>query len=118
MTLFRIGDFALHSGDRSRWKIECDSLTDEDWAALALMVVERVKPFTAVRGVPRGGLKLAKALEPYRSFGNGVLIVDDVLTTGASMEQARRGRDSAQGAVVFARGECPDWVTPLFRMVP
>ena len=121
MTLFQAGDFTLHSGAQSAWKIECDSLTDEDWETLALMVVERVDSFTSVWGVPRGGIKLAAALDRYRSdpiYCGGVLIVDDVLTTGASMEEARRvsSQGIVQGAVVFARGECPDWIIPLFQM--
>lgn len=42
--------------------------------------------------------------------------MDDVLTTGAmtSMEEARHGE--AIGFVLFARGQCPSWVTPLFTM--
>jgi len=44
-----------------------------------------------------------------------LLIVDDVCTTGASMEAHRRGRD-ALGAVLFARGPVPSWVYSLFSM--
>lgn len=85
------------------------------------MVVERVDPFTSVLGIPTGGEPLAQALRPYASPPeqcNGLLIVDDVLTTGDSMERVRRVRSEAivQGAVIFARGECPDWITPLFQM--
>ncbi|KKL20362.1 hypothetical protein LCGC14_2456230, partial [marine sediment metagenome] len=45
-----------------------------------------------------------------------LLIVDDVLTTGASMEKQRAGRTNTIGAVIFARGDCPAWVKPLFAM--
>ena len=45
---------------------------------------------------------------------NGMLIVDDVFTTGASMEALHTPGDI--GAVVFARGLCPSWITPLFQM--
>ena len=29
--LFQQGDFTLHSGERSGFKIECDALTSHDW---------------------------------------------------------------------------------------
>lgn len=114
MSLFQTVDVVLHSGEESDWKIECDTLTDEDMRTLAKRIAELVHPFGEVEGVPRGGLRLASALKPYRSAG-GLLIVDDVLTTGGSMEAHRAGRD-AKGAVIFARGESPAWVTPLFAM--
>jgi hypothetical protein len=57
------------------------------------------------------------------------LIVDDVLTTGGSMERLREERRKLLppgtmvepgnwivGAVVFSRGQCPLWVSALFRM--
>lgn len=56
MSLFKLGDFELHSGQRSNWKIDCDALTPADWRALAKMIVDRLAPFGAVEGVPRGGL--------------------------------------------------------------
>lgn len=117
--LFVSGDFKLHSGSRSKWKIDCDALTDEDWETLAQMIVERVPPFGFVEGVPSGGLKLAQVLRKYQSDGSRkCLIVDDVLTTGTSMETWRIGRDENEvvGAVVFARGLCPEWIVPLFQM--
>jgi len=39
MNLFQFGDFSLHSGSKSKWKIECDALTDEDVEALAQATV-------------------------------------------------------------------------------
>ena len=45
----------------------------------------------------------------------GWLIVEDVVTTGGSMERIRADR-LAVGVCVFARGPCPWWVTPLFQM--
>lgn len=110
--LFQRGAFRLHSGAVSAWKIECDSLGSEDWQGLATMAIEVLPPFGSVEGVPRGGIPLAAALRDFVTSGPP-LIVDDVLTTGSSMEKQRSGRD-AIGLVAFARGACPAWVTPLF----
>ena len=119
MTLFKTGYFTLHSGSKSYWKIDCDALTDNDWRTLAQMVYERVGHFRRVIGVPQGGLKLALALR-HLCFPNPeypTLLVDDVLTTGASMEKLRETTAGACiGAVVFARGACPDWIIPIFTV--
>lgn len=118
MSLFQTGDFSLHSGARSIWKIECDALTPEDWRALAAMAAEILPPFGCVVGVPRGGLPFADALTQYVSPSPLLLIADDVLTTGASMEEMLAAHDSSGpviGVCVFARGPAPEWVTPLFR---
>lgn len=122
--LFRRGRFRLNNGEESWFKIDCDALSDEDLDTLALLVAEdsRVGTFHKVEGVPTGGLRFAKALERYAlskytdAQNPRVLIVDDVLTTGGSMERQRAGRDRVQGVVIFARGKCPDWVVPLFQM--
>lgn len=115
--LFQRGDFTLHSGEKSGIKIDCDALTDADLDTLAWMIVNRVPKFRWVEGVPTGGLRLAQALKRYQQTGGGLLIVDDVLTSGGSMEQQRAGRE-AVGAVLFARRQPPDWVTPLFTVTP
>jgi orotate phosphoribosyltransferase len=116
VSLFKYGQFLLHSGDESWFKIDCDFLTEEDLNTLALLIFEGVGTFGQVEGVPEGGLRLAEALKPYANqYSNQLLIVDDVLTTGTSMEEYRRGR-KAKGAVIFARGPCPEWVKPIFRM--
>lgn len=121
--LFQLGDFTLAGGTRSGWKIDCDALTDGDWRALAEMVRLLAGPYRAVVGVPRGGLALAKHLEPFAGLAGPLLIVDDVLTTGGSMERAKvesaglgRHEKDVIGVVVFARGQCPYWVRPLFKM--
>lgn len=120
MNLFQIGDFTLHSGAKSRYKIDCDALTNNDWDALALMLMEIYHPkFNKVIGIPTGGLKFAKALEKYRTIGIAVttLIVDDVLTTGGSMKRMRAATlGFTIGAVVFSRGKHPSWIHPLFSM--
>lgn len=114
MNLFQRGDFTLSSGQRSDWKIECDALIDDDIETLACIGAKLVCPFGRVIGVPRGGLRLAKAIEPYGTDGP-TLIVDDVLTTGRSMEIFKQGHLHAKGIVIFARGSVPSWVTPIFR---
>lgn len=110
--LFMDGEFVAHSGTTLPYKIDCDALSDADLATLATEIARRFK-FSAVEGVPRGGLRLAKALEPYATVEGGLLVIDDVLTTGASMEKQRAGRD-AKGVVIFARGPWASWVLPLF----
>jgi len=112
--VFQQDDFTLHSGSKSFWKLNCDAFIDQDWATLARIIGRRLA-FQAVEGVPRGGLRLAEQLERYRRSEGGLLIVDDVLTTGASMEQQRAGRE-AKGIVVFARGQVPAWVTPMWSL--
>lgn len=118
MSLFQLGNFTLSSGLQSVWKIDCDALTDDDWQCLAWLVAKRLMiQFGQVLGVPRGGLKLAEALVPYATEGP-LLIVDDVLTTGRSMEIFKKDWPDCIGVVVFARERCPSWVTPLFWLNP
>ncbi len=65
MSLLKQGEFTLHSGEKSFFKIDCDFLTDEDIETLAFMVSKKIK-FSGVSGVPTGGNRLKKALEKYR----------------------------------------------------
>lgn len=134
MGLFQLGDFTLNSGARSAWKLECDALTDGDITALAKMIHQMVEPFGSVEGIPRGGLRLAAELSKYAIDNMGLplptshLIVDDVLTTGSSMEQARAAFEDRYrvpykriilpppvGVVIFARGRCPKWIKAVFQ---
>lgn len=123
MTLFRLGSFKLHSGGTSNWKIDMDALDDEDVAAIAMLGARMVGPFDCVSGIPRGGLRLAEAMSEYVSddMCAPCLIVDDVLTTGKSMEKAKRDLESEAapgtrvvGLVAFARGPLPPWVKAVF----
>ncbi len=125
MNLFQRGDFVLASGARSDWKLECDALAPEDWAGLAAMAVKILPPFGFVEGVPRGGIPFAVALRRYAVEGCRTLIIaEDVLTTGGSMERFRIdllvgtlvASVNPIGVVVFARGRCPDWVIPIFQL--
>lgn len=126
--LFQPGIFRLHSGEMSSWKIECDALTNSDLETLAFMLAERLPPFVQVEGIPRGGLRIADALNVHCQARGAYLLVDDVLTTGVSLTEKRqevrtrlRGGQTYThviGAVLFARGPCPPWITPLFTLAP
>lgn len=116
MTLFVDTEFTGHAGARLKFKIECDALTDEDIETIAA-IIARTHTFSRVHGVPRGGLRLAHALEKYISPDGLALIVDDVLTSGMSMEEARSDYDDETlGIVIFARGPCPSWVKSVFQL--
>lgn len=108
--------FISHTGKELSFKIECDHLTDEDIDTIAKLVGKTIY-FTSVYGIPTGGMRFAKALEPYiskpmdRHFR---LVVDDVLTTGKSMDEVYQPGDI--GIVLYARGKYPFWVFPVFTL--
>lgn len=115
--LFQLGQFKLHSGETSNWKIECDALSMWEWEAIATMFLPILPAFGSVVGIPRGGVPLARALIQHETQGcKQTLLVDDVLTTGGSMERGRLLYPGAIGAVLFARGPVPKWIIPLFTM--
>lgn len=118
MNLFQLGDFTLHSGEQSNFKIDCDALGDDDWDCIATLLWERIPRFRRVEGIPNGGLRLASFLERYSSCNpkDPMLIVDDVYTTGKSFKEVKGRYLNVIGAVVFARNPTWQWVTPLFRM--
>ena len=122
--LFQSVDFKSHSGLNLSWKIEMDALSDPEWFTIKKMIMEYSPPFREAVGIPEGGVKLGDLLNEHAT-GNEedpVCIVDDVLTTGESMEyfltqyQRNRRPFMAIGWVVFARNPCPHWVKPLFQM--
>ena len=121
--LFHSVDFKSHSGLKLKWKIECDALSDPEWFTISQMIMEISVPFKEAIGIPRGGTKLGNLLNQYgtRKKEDPILLVDDVLTTGESMNEFKRKRvwrnpTKYIGWVVFARNKCPDWVTALFQM--
>jgi hypothetical protein len=129
VTLFEAGSFKLHSGGESMWRINLEALEDSELKVLAALGRRIVGPFSDVEGIPRGGLRLAEAmvewidLEPPAGQGP-LLIVDDVLTTGRSIEgawaaaRAARPGIAVKGLVAFARGPLPPWVRAIFIGVP
>ena len=121
--LFQKVNFKSHAGLDLTWKIEMDALSRDEWECIAEMIIELSVPFKEAVGIPRGGTILGNLLNQH---GTGkrehpICIVDDVLTTGGSMNEFKRKRQWRNptdyiGWVVFARSEPPDWVNVLFQM--
>lgn len=121
--------FVRHSGGMANFKIECDALTDVEIETFAFLISSKFR-FTMVYGVPRGGLRLARVLKSYCEPDTSLpyLIVDDVGTTGGSMETHRSDLeyvngghiDDFIGVVLFWIGEKspPKWIHPVFGMWP
>ena len=120
--LFSVGDFISHAGLPLKWKIECDAISPEQWSALATMIMEyQTEPFSKVVGIPRGGLALQYALEPYVTEGDHPwLVVDDVYTTGTSFREFCTNKHTmfAYKWCVFARKPIPSMedINALFTM--
>jgi len=120
--LFTVGDFISHAGLPLKWKIECDAISPEQWSALATMIMDYQKePFSKVVGIPRGGLALQYALEPYVTEGEHPwLVVDDVYTTGTSFREFCTNKHTmfAYKWCVFARKPIPSMedINALFTM--
>lgn len=113
--------FTMHSGGQSQFKLECAALTQADCEAAALWLLPSLGPFGSVEAVaskdPQAGW-FADAFRPYiTEDARTVLICDDLLTTGNSMDAQRAGRLGV-GAVIFARGVCPAWIRPLLELHP
>lgn len=133
MNLFETGDFTLHSGRKTTWRINAECLTEKDLDTLA-RVYAQSRPFQTVVSIPRGGDDFAKALAKYRTPRASnqplptVLLVDDVLTTGASMREARRrildgavvekSAVNIHGVVIFSRAKKStlDWVDVIWKL--
>lgn len=124
VNLFERGKFTSNAGLTLDFKIDCDALSDEDIETLA-EVIGKGMGFSKAISVPRGGDRLTAALEKYEDISyDTILIVDDVLTTGGSMERVKKQvmhdfsdeYDEIVGIVIFARGECPDWIETVFQL--
>lgn len=112
--IFKREEFTAHSGRTLPWKLDADGLEQGDLRTLAWIAVQHLPKFGTVEGVPRGGLSLAALLRAYTTQGAGLLIVDDVMTTGGSLEEHRDGR-KAMGLVIFNRsGVKLSWVHSMF----
>ncbi len=118
--------FTSHSGLSLTWKVECDQLTKEDWRCIAKVVADGMA-FKKVIGIPYGGTLFAEALKPYcDDQSTYILIVDDVLTTGKSMEEVKEkllAEDPdlrswmIRGLVLYSRAlEVPFWIVPFWQL--
>ena len=120
--LFQKVDFISHAGIPLKWKIECDAIIPQEWDCFATMIMEyQNEPFSKVVGIPRGGLPLQHALEPYVTKGDHPwLVVDDVYTTGTSFREFCTNKHTmfAYKWCVFARKPVNpnDEVRALFTM--
>lgn len=126
MSLISFGWFASSSGLQLPWKFDADFLSDETIDEIA-KILQWKFAFSGVHAVPSdetppknpAGPRLAKALQRHKTPGYPLLIVDDVLTTGNSMNRFRAeigASQSTTGFVICARGPCPNWIWPLFTI--
>ncbi len=128
--LLQFGWFRSHSGIQLPWKLNLDCLTDSTLEALAKLLQSKFV-FSEVFAVPSdehlprtpAGPRLVCIIKRLCTFDERYppLIVDDVLTTGKSMEDFRevvmRNRSGIPiGFVIVARGQVPNWVWPFLTV--
>lgn len=123
--LFQLGEFNLHSGAKSSYKIDCNSLNHDDIVAICDWIKKIVPSYRMVVGIPNGGIPFEIQLKSFTDpSSDTILIVDDVLTTGKSMEKKRydlHGEFPSMkkvGVVAFARGFCPAWIECVWELNP
>lgn len=122
--LFQSGDFTVVHDRPLTWKIECDAISQDEWAGLAAIAAEVIDlgSFSTVLGVPRGGLPWAEALRPYcTGAGDRILVAEDVWMTGVSINKFVQDQGYPEfawaGLVAFARVPITQHnVTALFTM--
>ncbi len=122
MMLFIEKNFPDQNGIPPYSNIECDALDSDDWAWAAARTAERFS-FRDVYGVPKGGTIFETHLRPHiRPDGDFFLIVNDVLTTGNSMDEAKHATRTRHpelpriGVVLFARIRSPVWIAALWQL--
>lgn len=133
--LFVDEQFTSHSSLVLPFKIDCDALSDEGVACFARIAHEQMGlPWSRIGEVVAVGerdgtnaapntrhapTRLARALrEHVAKDKRWTLILDDVYTTGASIEAARMGHAWAIGLVLFARTKPPEWIKYILALNP
>lgn len=116
--------------------IDCDDMTDAELGIFAKMIIDRYPDFADVihPNSHYGSVapRLAKAIcelrpaIPYEQ-AKYVLVVDDVVTTGASMEKCKQDHEASKplaaspwgyvGVSIFSHGHSiPQWIHPIFAI--
>jgi hypothetical protein len=136
MHLFQSGGVTLSAGGTSFFKLDCDDLLADrrNEKCIAELLLRLVGPFDSweiVSGNCSGLGYLFSAAHLERVLEEPVntpdvhphVILDDVLTTGRSLERAKAAYlERAEvprpvlGAVIFARGPAPAWVKVLCQL--
>lgn len=87
-----ISEFSLHSGGKSFWKVDCDSLRPSELVIISGKIREMVGPYTRVVAVNSSLGSIVYDLRAHMLSIKQVtprvhttLIIDDVYTTGASL---------------------------------
>lgn len=125
--MFKFKNFKSHTGKLLSWKIECNDLSKDDIKCITNVIIHRIS-YQHVLCPPTKSKQLRRliALLKHHATKEGryaYLIIDDVLTTGKSMEQEYQFLQNhgiekrlITGIVIFARNECPHWITPIFQL--
>jgi len=123
--MFKFKPFKSHAGKPLSWKIECDTLSQEDIDCLADLIC-MTHSYRDVEHPPTKSANLINlvgklSLHKTSDGDYDYLIVDDVFTTGKTMNEIyehlhTKHDKKTKGVVIFARSECPHWITPIFQL--